>query len=1032
MSGEIKPLFSKEAEKQLELIEKQMIEIHGVIDTLSKQKIDFKSIKDYTKAVDEQKKSVEKLSAEEKKLLAATERLKFAQSDSAKEVARLNEQTIKQNKENKEAAKSVLKLETEYQKFKKAVIQAQTEAKELGVVLGKNSPEFIKAAAAADKLKRELREIDMATGDTSSNVGNYAESLASLVPGFEKVNGALQGIGINLSDIAANNQGAKAFFADLGSGLTDITKKALAFIASPIGLAIAGLAAITLATKAFLDFNSEIAKTNLEVEQLANTSGAATDKLREQATAISKAYGKDFKDAVKEIASIQKDFGVSADEAFKIYNKGLAEGGANSVDFGDSIREYGVLFSQAGFSATEFIDLLNKGIDLGIYTDKLPDAIKEAGISLNEQTKATRDALVNAFGASFADDILDKVKSGEISVKEALLSISSEAKTAQLNQQQLAQLTADVFRGAGEDAGGAALIFQVLNGEIEGSTKGLTDLQKQQQKSAELFKEIEEAKTEAFKSDTAIAFTNSVKNLWLELKLRLLKEIGSIINSFGKLYKLIFDVKIAFVALKDGSISFAKEFIAVFKNFDITKPFESLKNSFKGLVDAAKKTGQEINDAINLKGSDKVKEKELVDRKRKNGGSKSSRPLEDVVSVSDEDLDETTNKIEKHQFDISAVIQEAAMRNAKILATEQDRISQEFRDGAISAEEFIQQIADAQKVANNNTITDTIAALQKSLELKDLEADEIKEIQESLYDFEYQLRQENLASVQDEANKQIEIEREKASQLKAIRDKERAERLTTAKSEADELAKIEAEKEALIESVKFSIRDAGFMAISELANRYFEQETEKRNEQLTQIQNEESAKLAYIQELQSQGAISAEVAEARRLRAIQEADKQEAALKRKQAIQDKAQAIFNIGLSTAQAIMSALAMTPPNIPLSISAGITGAVQLGLAASKPIPKFAKGTKSSPEGLAIFGEAGTELLTYPTGEQFLATKETLGYLPKGTEIKNAKETKEYLSNNDLTSEIKGLRKDFRRKNLSVNVNVSNNSRINYLGL
>ena len=1051
MSGEIKPLFSKEAEKQLELIEKQMIEIHGVIDTLSKQKIDFKSIKDYTKAVDEQKKSVEKLSAEEKKLLAATERLKFAQSDSAKEVARLNEQTIKQNKENKEAAKSVLKLETEYQKFKKAVIQAQTEAKELGVVLGKNSPEFIKAAAAADKLKRELREIDMATGDTSSNVGNYAESLASLVPGFEKVNGALQGIGINLSDIAANNQGAKAFFADLGSGLTDITKKALAFIASPIGLAIAGLAAITLATKAFLDFNSEIAKTNLEVEQLANTSGAATDKLREQATAISKAYGKDFKDAVKEISAIQKDFGVSAEEAFNIYNKGLAEGGAQSQEFGDSIREYGGLFSQAGFSATEFVDLLNRGIDLGIYTDKLPDAIKEAGISLNEQTKATRDALVNAFGATFADDILSKVKNGEITIKEALLAISGEAKTAQLNQQQLAQLTADVFRGAGEDAGGAALIFQVLNGEIKGSTKELGALAKQQQKSAELFAEIEAAKTEAFKSDEAIALINAIKNLGGQLILAVLKTFITIqktisftisegikfVSFLTSISKQGETIKAIFNQLKTSVI----EIVKAFKDFDITKPFESLKKlDFTSLANTFKEGGKKVGAAYNegfIEGGDKAKENELVDRKRKEGGSGITSPLAAVTSVSDDDLAETTDKVEKSQFDISAVIQEAAQRNAEILASEQERIIGLYKNGAISFTEFQAQMNEAQMLSNDMLITDTIAALKKQLDAEGLSADEKKAIQEELYDLEFQLRQKNIEDFKNKADEENKLEEEKAAEKAKIREDLRKKRKAIAEQEAKDEAEAAAEEEELEkEKLSKKLEIAVFAAeqIQEVANEIFNRNKEKNQEELEEIKQVENDKLAYIQELENSGVISAEVAEARRLRVKEEAAKQESAIKRKQAIQDKAQAMFNIAIDTAQAIMTTFAQLGPiagAIPAAM-VGIAGGIQLALVASKPIPKFAKGTDSSPEGLAIFGEAGAELLTYPTGEQFLATKETMGYLPKGTEIKNAKETKEYLSNNDLTSEIKGLRKDFRRKNLSVNVNVSNNSRINYLGL
>ncbi|MEX0597028.1 MAG: phage tail tape measure protein, partial [Candidatus Paceibacterota bacterium] len=454
MSGEIKPIFSKEAVKQLELIERQMLDVLKVVDLLSNQQVNFKAAKDYQKSIEETTKAKEKLTAEEKKLQAATERLKFAQSDSAKELSRLNEETLAQNKINKQAAKDVLKLESEYEKFKKQVIQSQREAKELGVTLGKTSPEFIKAAKAADTLKRELREIDQATGDTSSTVGLYSEEIqrafASLVPGFDKLKGFLAGVVNGNNDIAASSGGAVSAFANMKSGVAGLTKSALAFIATPIGAAIAALAVITGATVAFFEFNSQVAETNRLVEQLANTSGKATDKLSEQATAIEKAYGKEFKDAVNEIVSLQQDFGISAEEAFKIYNNGLAQGGAANAEFGDSIKEYGVLFNKSGFSAQEFVDLLNRGIDLGVYSDKLPDAIKEAGISLEEQTKATREALINAFGASFSEDLLARVDSGKTTVKDALIEIADQAQISNLSQEQFATLTADVFRGAGE------------------------------------------------------------------------------------------------------------------------------------------------------------------------------------------------------------------------------------------------------------------------------------------------------------------------------------------------------------------------------------------------------------------------------------------------------------------------------------------------------------------------------------------------------------------------------------------------------
>ena len=407
----------------------------------------------------------------------------------------------------------------------------------------------------------------------------------------------------------------------------------------------------------------------------------------------------------------------------------------------------------------------------------------------------------------------------------------------------------------------------------------------------------------------------------------------------------------------------------------------------------------------------------------------------------DDDLAETTDKVEKSQFDISAVIQKAAQRNAEILATQQEAIINEYKTGAISFTEFQAQMNKAQMLSNDMLITDTIAALNEELKIKklnsELNANEIKAIEEELYDLEFQLRQKNIEDFKNKADEENKLEEEKAAEKAKIREDLRKKRKAIAEQEAKDEAEAAAEEEELEkEKLSKKLEIAVFAAeqIQEVANEIFNRNKEKNQEELEEIKQVENDKLAYIQELENSGVISAEVAEARRLRVKEEAAKQESAIKRKQAIQDKAQAMFNIAIDTAQAIMTTFAQLGPiagAIPAAM-VGIAGGIQLALVASKPIPKFAKGTDSSPEGLAIFGEAGAELLTYPTGEQFLATKETMGYLPKGTEIKNAKETKEYLSNNDLTSEIKGLRKDFRRKNLSVNVNVSNNSRINYLGL
>ena len=72
-------------------------------------------------------------------------------------------------------------------------------------------------------------------------------------------------------------------------------------------------------------------------------------------------------------------------------------------------------------------------------------------------------------------------------------------------------------------------------------------------------------------------------------------------------------------------------------------------------------------------------------------------------------------------------------------------------------------------------------------------------------------------------------------------------------------------------------------------------------------------------------------------------DEKQKIAKQKAAEQNRQMAIFNIILSTAQAVIAALASTPPNVPLSIASGIIGALQLAAVAAQPVPQFALGSE-----------------------------------------------------------------------------------------
>ena len=63
--------------------------------------------------------------------------------------------------------------------------------------------------------------------------------------------------------------------------------------------------------------------------------------------------------------------------------------------------------------------------------------------------------------------------------------------------------------------------------------------------------------------------------------------------------------------------------------------------------------------------------------------------------------------------------------------------------------------------------------------------------------------------------------------------------------------------------------------------------------------------------------------------------------KTKQARQDKALALFEIGINTAKGVISALSLTPPNPILAAFIAASGLAEAAVVASKPIPKFEKG-------------------------------------------------------------------------------------------
>lgn len=112
---------------------------------------------------------------------------------------------------------------------------------------------------------------------------------------------------------------------------------------------------------------------------------------------------------------------------------------------------------------------------------------------------------------------------------------------------------------------------------------------------------------------------------------------------------------------------------------------------------------------------------------------------------------------------------------------------------------------------------------------------------------------------------------------------------------------------------------------------------------------------------------------------------EERKLKREQAEIDRALTIAHIVWTTAEAVAQAQTLPfPASDIIATERAILGAVQIATVLATKIPSFAEGTDYFEGGMARYGEAGPELVKEPYKSPYLVMKETISYLPKGTEI------------------------------------------------
>lgn len=207
-----------------------------------------------------------------------------------------------------------------------------------------------------------------------------------------------------------------------------------------------------------LDFAVHVAKLTTEIQRMTDVTGPALDDMVAKTRRVAAVYDEDAEQVARAANAMTEQIGGSFEDNLALIDQGFQKGANINGDFLDQLREYPTFIKQLGLSQSEAIALIAQAGKKGVFSDKAIDSIKEATLSLKEMGKPQQEALAG-IGIDYNKDI-----AGKLNPMEAVKLITQKMKGATTQARQL--IIADIFKGAGEDAG-ATFIDGLSNMDLD-------------------------------------------------------------------------------------------------------------------------------------------------------------------------------------------------------------------------------------------------------------------------------------------------------------------------------------------------------------------------------------------------------------------------------------------------------------------------------------------------------------------------------------------------------------------------------------
>ena len=500
-----------------------------------------------------------------KKLEAKLVDLKAAQME-------VNKVVKEQIKSRNEEITATDKANGAYRKLSKELNDQRNRYKDLAASEQASSQEARDLIISIGQLDKKLKGIDANVGQFQRNVGGYTEALSNFFP---KLSGTL-------GQVTGAIGGIQEGFANLGK-----SSGALTTGLGGIGIALTAFQAISEIVGGLIEAARATQELSAQVTNFTQITGEELTQVVATSQAIAVTYGKSVDEIVVAANSASKALGISFAQALDVVEIGFRKGADSQGQFLSGLKEYSVQFRDAGLSAEDFLRVSIASANEGIFSDKGLDAVKEFGLRINEQTKASRTALENAFGKEFTDELFTNINNGSVTSGQAFGLVTDKITETGVAGSQLQTVIADVFGAPGEDIGKE---FLITLGDVLQSTDDVTlssNLYQKQQE--ELFRVNEQLKI----SEVAYNQTLATTGVEFEIatakgKLFLNGVLSGILNYFEQVPNRLNAYKKAFA--------------------EFTKPEGSILSFFKVFNQQIKDGNKEIN----LINKEALKEQERI------------------------------------------------------------------------------------------------------------------------------------------------------------------------------------------------------------------------------------------------------------------------------------------------------------------------------------------------------------------------------------------------------------------------------------